>query len=165
MRFSRVSSLFVGSLCGSCGSWYLDVLSSLGCYHRLDSTVLCGLRLCVYWPHKRHCSTSLLRLWSTEVSFYFLSALGSPCHNLDQPSRGTASVHRARVSTISITGYELERGEWTLPVIATYLRWVLVERTQTSTTSAGIFLLQLLLESSFRWRSTLSQPVCHLDPD
>ena len=52
----------------------------------------------------------------------------------------------------------LDRGEWILAVIATH-RWVLVERTQTSTTSAMIFLL--LLEQSFRWRSTLSQPVCH----
>ena len=43
LRFSRVSSLFVGSLCGSCGSWYLDVLSSLGCYHRLGFTV------CTLW--------------------------------------------------------------------------------------------------------------------
>ena len=50
---------------------------------------------------ERHRSSLLLCLWSTEAYFYFLSALSSPCHNLDQPSRGTASVHRARVSTIS----------------------------------------------------------------
>ena len=96
------------------------------------------------------CESRLLYPWSTEESFFVSSALGSTYHNLDYPSRDTASAHRARVSSISITGKEPRTSRVELPVITTCLRRVLFVPRNDSLHAACII--------DRRWHATCSQP-------